>query len=560
MTKRWSILFATGSLALWACGDDVEGGDDTDGSGSVATSAGSGSRSGGSAGSSDDGTTSASSGPSSGTLSGSAGDSGSTGEPPLEPAELAGAIRVTDVEVNQGVGILVGRDGAAVPSAERSAPVIAGRDALVRVAYELDPGFAPRDVEARIFVGEDSFVDLRSVDSPADWAAFSGSFSVVVPGDVLDGGDELRVELVEPGGAPTVGTDVGASFEGGALEVWDDRMVIELVVVPMECDGIPSLDISREKLANFEAFLFNTFPVQELNLTVHEPVFSPSCSEFDAAETELPQLRELDGASPWVYYGGLLPGDGAGYSISVEGGDQMDYRRTFANHAWRDEGLTADLFAHELGHNHGRDHSFDDPSFPAETGDWCGPRANHGWGPRSSMMPTSGWSNDVSLGLAWFDPSQNLLAPTDELCDGLPDGNRYNYNDIMSYTYPFWVSAYTYASLAERVRLISTWDEQAYEIPAGTTLRVVVGPNGQQRRIRRAGARLVTSNARAWADCAGSRVPVRVTHSFLERTGDTGRIESTPLVGYELPVPAGDATRTCVLESDRSIVFDTDRF
>lgn len=560
MANRWSTLFAAGSLALWACGDDSEAGDDTDGGGSVSSAAASGSGPGSSAGSSSDGTTSASSGPSSGTTSGTVGETGRTGEPPLEPAEPAGGIRVTDVEVNQGVGILVGRDGVVVPSAERGAPVIGGRDALVRMAYALDPGFAPREIEARVFVGEDSFVELRAVDGPADWAAFSGSFSVVVPGDLLDGGDDLRVELVEPDGLPTVGTDVGASFDGGALEVWDDRMVIDLVLVPMECDGIPSLDISPEKLANFEAFLFNTFPVQELNLTVHEPVFSPSCSEFDAAETELPQLRVSDAASPWVYYGGLLPGDGGGYSISVEGGDQMDYRRTFANHAWRDEGLTADLFAHELGHNHGRDHSFDDPSFPAETGAWCGPRASFGWGPRTSMMPTSGWSNDVSLGLAWFDPSENLLAPTDELCDGLPDGNRYNYNDIMSYTYPFWVSAYTYASLAERVRLISTWEGKAYEVPTGTTLRVVVGPDGQQRRIPIAGARPVHSSAGAWAECGGSRAPVRVTHSFLERTDDTGRVESTEFVGYELPVPVGDATRICVLESDRSIVFDPDRF
>lgn len=563
MVIRWRNLFAAGSLALWACGDDSTGGDDTDGGVSVSasTSAGPGSSGPGEGpGSGNDGTASAGGGPSSGGTSGTGDDSGSTGQPPLDPAEPAGGIRVTDVELNQGVGILLGRDGAAVPSSERSAPIISGRDALVRVAYAVDPGFVPRELEARVFVGEDSFVDARFVDGPADWTAFSGSFSVVVPGGVLDGGDDLRVELVESDGATTVGADVGASLEVGALQAWDDRMVLDLVLVPMECDGLPSLELAPEKLANFEAFLFNTFPLQELNLTVHEPVFSPSCSEFDAAETELPALRMSELASPWVYYGGLLPGDGGGYSISTQGGDQMDYRRTFANHAWRDEGLTADLFAHELGHNHGRDHSFDDPSFPADTGDWCGQRASYGWGPRASMMPTSGWSNDVSLGLAWFDPSQNVLAPTDALCDGLPDGNRYNYNDFMSYTYPFWVSAYTYVALAERVRLISTWEAQAYEVPAGTTLRVVIGPDGQQRRIVRAGARAVNSNPKAWADCEGSRVPVRVTRSFLERKGNTGRIESTELVGYELPVLIGDAKRTCVLESDRSVVFDIGGF
>ena len=548
MTRR---ILLSSALLLVACGDDsagdTDGATDTDGfgtGGSMSEGPGSG-PTGQDSEPGDDSTGQPQ--PTSG------GDESTSGQPPLDPADPAGGIRVTNVEVNQGVGILVGSDGAPLTANQRVAPIIGGRDALVRVDYSLDPSFTNREIEARVFLGSTAYVDQRSITGPSDWSSLEGTFVVRVDGADIQGDTALRVALVEPGGAATVGTDVGSAFpadEALDLEAWDDPMVLDVMLVPMTCDGYPSLDITPEKLANFEAFLFNTYPVQELNLTVHDPVHSPSCNEFDAAEYDLPAVRDADGAAPWVYYGGLLPGDGGGYSIAIQGGDQMDYRRTFANHAWRDEGLTSDLFAHELGHNHGREHAFEDPSFPAETGAWCGPRASYGWGPRASLMPTSGFSNDVSIGLPWFDPSVNLLAPTDKSCDGLADGNRYNYNDFMSYTYPFWVSAYTYAAAAERIRLISSWRGKAYAPPQGETARLVIGPEGDVHRVMLRGQRPVVDAEPAWAICGDQTVPVRVTHSTLERPGRSGPPQSYAFVGYELPLRDDLDVRECVLDLD----------
>ena len=405
-------------LALVACGDDVRGDTDalagTDGPASDPGSTSTASTD-ASAGATSDGATM-------GTGTPTTDADESTGDlPSLEPANAAGGIRITNVELNQGVGLLVGVDGAPQGADQRVAPIIAGRDALVRIDYALEADFAPRDLEARVHIGDETYVDIRPIAGPSDWTTLDGTFTAFIDAGDLGAGATLEVELVEPDGAATVGADAGARFPADgpmSLDAWADRMVLDIMLVPMTCDGFEPLELTEEKLANFEAFLFNTYPVQTLNLTVHEPVRSATCSEFYAAEYDLPALREADGADPWVYYGGLLPGDGGGYSIAVQGGDQVDYRRTFANHVWRDEGLTADLFAHELGHNHGRDHAFEDPSFPTETGDWCGPRPNFGWGPRSAAMPTSGYSNDVGLGLSWFDPRDNLLAPTDASCDG----------------------------------------------------------------------------------------------------------------------------------------------
>ena len=247
-----------------------------------------------------------------------------------------------------------------------------------------------------------------------------------------------------------------------------------------------------------------------------------------------------------------MPGNGGGYSISIDGGDQMDYRRTFANHAWRDYGLTFDLFAHELAHNHGRPHSFEDPSYPDDNGGSCGAISTYGWGPRPSLMPSSGYSNDLDLGLDWFDPHEQLLAPTDDDCGGLPDGNRWNFNDMTSYAYPYWVSAYTYAAGAERIRLISTWENADGPGP-GRTLRLVLGPEGDIHRSERAGARAVT-RAGAWASCGGVRLPVRTGTGVRDVRDADGRLRSYTYETFELPLLEAIDPTTCVLGSD-SIAF-----
>lgn len=105
----------------------------------------------------------------------------------------------------------------------------------------------------------------------------------------------------------------------------------------------------------------------------------------------------------------------------------MDYRRTFALHDWREYGLTIDLFAHELGHNRDREHTFEDPDYPYETFDLCGARRHRGFGVRSSFMPQCGYSNDQDIGIPWIDPHERLLPPTMlDPCAWGPDGNLGN--------------------------------------------------------------------------------------------------------------------------------------
>ncbi len=488
-------------------------------------------------------------------------------EAPGQP--LAGGVSLTDIEVNQGVGITVASGGAFLHPDGFVAPVIGRRPALVRATYTLDPEFVPRELEAHLHITTagttKTIVDTRMVDGPADPTMLDGTFTWQLDAEALDTGSEIQITLHEIEGTPEpVGTPVAPSLPGdGAADigVWGEPMVIDLVLVPFSCDGFGSVEISDADLEEFEAYLFNTFPVQAINIEVHGLEYSSSCSEVDAAEFDLPALREAEQAAPYVYYGGLLPGDGGGYSVAIENSDQMDFRRTFANHTWRWYGLTFDLFAHELGHSHGRNHTFEDPQYPLQNQGFCGTRETYGYGLRPGLMPQCGYSNDKDIGIEWISPNEQLVPPTNvDPCDGLPEANRGSWSDMMSYAYPYWVSAYTYKHAAERVRLISSWRNGDAQPPAPVPgVRVVLDGEGKQtsKRVALSGARTGGKHVLAHCDVAGvpQTLPGTLFATHIDHPNGAGRLHAIPQQVVEIRNVAASVD-TCRVELPGGEVVD----
>lgn len=483
----------------------------------------------------------------------------STGGAPPPSTPLAGGIGLATVEVNQGVGVTVIADGAPQTPDTFSVPVIAGRAALVRADHVLADDFTPRDIDGYLELEHadgsvTNHVATRSIDGPADYTVLDGGFTWRLGADDTAGVTGMRVSLREQGDT-TVGTAMpNASVpvdEFLDLDAWQDEMTLEVTVVPLACDGIDAVEVSGADLDDFEAYLFDTYPVTTLIVNVHEPVFSPSCNEFDAAETELPAVRESDAAAPWVYYGGLLPTDVGGYSIAIEGGDQMDYRRTFANGTWRDYGLTFDLFAHELGHNHGRPHTFEDPDYPGENDGNCGTIDTWGWGVVTGNMPQCGYSNDQDIGIPWVDPNAMLIAPTGSPCDGLPSANQGSFSDIMSYAYPYWVSAYTYRAIAERVRIVGAWSRSGIVEPEPEfeIVRATFDPEGRVRTTRGRGR---LHGASVLARCNGPdgelALPARRSTAVHDQRLPDGSLRAWHYVALEVELPRSHRITRCEID------------
>lgn len=542
------------SLLAPACGDPQDGDDGTSGVDDDSTGGGG---SGPGSGATSVSSTASTSAEGDGTASSDAGDS--TGDAPPLSTPLAGGIGLVTVEVNQGVGVTVVADGAPQAADGFAVPILAGRAALVRADHVVADDFTPRTIDGYLELEHSdgtvsNHVSTRTVDGAADFTVLDGGFTWRLSAEDTAAVTGMRVSLREQDDT-AVGTAMPSASvpaEGFLdLGAWQDEMSLEVMVVPLSCDGIDAVEVSGADLDDFEAYLFDVYPVTSLTVTVHEPVFSPGCNEFDAAETELPALREADQAAPWVYYGGLLPTDVGGYSIAIEGGDQMDYRRTFANGTWRDYGLTFDLFAHELGHNHGRPHSFEDPDYPGDNDGNCGSIDTWGFGVVSGNMPQCGYSNDQDIGIPWVDPNAMLIAPTGTPCDGLPSANQGSFSDIMSYAYPYWVGAYTYRALAERVRIVGAWSRSGIDAPVDDfdIVRASFDPEGRVRTTRGRGR---LHGATAIARCHGAdgvlALPARRSTAVHDQRQPDGSLRAWHYVTLEVELPRSRRVSRCEID------------
>ena len=159
-----------------------------------------------------------------------------------------------------------------------------------------------------------------------------------------------------------------------------------------------------------------------------------------------------EGSPPYRHYGAIVRGSCGGIAQYLDETSE-DANRVFSVCDWRDAGPTADLFAHELGHSHGRPHSFEDGAYPHENRGDCGSRVSRGHGLLPGEMPSTHYSNDIEIGYDWVQ-MQALIPPTDtDNCDN----NFSSWSDFMSYSYPYWVSDYTYRRIADNIRLTSQW-------------------------------------------------------------------------------------------------------
>ncbi|AKF10468.1 M66 family metalloprotease [Sandaracinus amylolyticus] len=352
------------------------------------------------------------------------------GETPIGDAALR------EVAIYQGVKITIAREGAAVAP---SAPIVAGRDALLRLFVEPRAGFVAREVVARVELGDGAPIEVRGrIQGSSTDADLASTLNVRIPGDRITPEVPIAVGIYDvaatcggggaTGGArfPSSGTaTLAARSNGGTFRV-------VLVPVRYAADGSNRLpDTSAANVAAYRDFMRSVFPVQDVEITVRSSPLvwnggiGADGSGWSQLLNECMNLRQSDRPPADTYYYCLFSPASSFSQFCGRGcvaglGPVPSVRDTFSRASI---GLgyrgTEDTFVHEVGHSLGRPH--------APCGGASGAEASY---------PYSGGR----IGSWGYDLLQNQLL------------NPSQHTDVMGYCDNQWISDYNYRLVFERIR------------------------------------------------------------------------------------------------------------
>ena len=462
----------------------------------------------------------------------------------------AADISIDQIEFNQGTGTIVAQGGQELAPSSYSAPLVGGRPALVRVGVSIGAGFEAREIVARLTLvhTDGTFHELEDsmvVSSDSDMRLYDGAFAIELPADALRGGDRFVVGLFESDESlPGASTPARVPAAGDAdLGVWGDPMTAKVVVLPA---NDPAVDSSAHQLtdamkAMLEADLYNLYPVQNIEVIYHEPVTITGCTDGANILAQVSGYRNSEGYGANVYYHAIFQNSHENYcwaggmawlEDTSQGADRVSYS---VNH-W---GESPNNWTHELGHSHGRPHSFEDTDSyepNAYPGPDCGHRSTNGYALIPYQHPKYVEWNYAPM--ATMDDW--IIAPTEGLalngyCEGHPNFDAWGpaMQDVMSYAYPYWISAYTYRNLASHIRTTSAWGDQVPP-PLGSTLHVVELGDGRLVSYEIAGAPEFSEDAVQYEATLTSPDGERFTARARPKLDGEGRAH-----GHIVHMPAG---------------------
>jgi hypothetical protein len=361
-----------------------------------------------------------------------------------DPAAVKG-LDIDALTFNQGVEISLLEDGEEVDS--RNAPVVEGRDGILRVYFDRQDDWEPRDIKVYLEFEEGDSPDPVEIfvdeDSRARQLGSTANFDL----DELPDDLHFRVRLEEvEAGVEAEGDDRESQWpEDGFTDLnpRDPRgpLTIELIPVRYEADGSGRLpDTSDAQLGRFRDAFLQRYPVAEVDVSVGSTLVwnsavQPTGQGWSELLDAVLQRRWNENPQRDVYYYGLFSpalsiasycsvGCVAGLSPLNENAND-DWARASLGLGFPGEG-SASTMVHEIGHAHGREHA--PCGLFGQSSDNQYPYSDANLGV---------WGYDI-LGLSLRDPEE--------------------YSDFMAYCDPTWVSDYTYDALFERIRAVNNLD------------------------------------------------------------------------------------------------------
>ena len=304
----------------------------------------------------------------------------------------------------------------AIQDPRASVPLVAGRDALLRVFAVADErNFFDSEARATFFQ-DGAEVYIAEMATEGDWGIgtvvdegrMEGVHQALIPGEILQPGLEMVVE-VDPRGELPLEEGSRPRFPETGRAVLDVREMprFELTLIPILSMTNPDSSVTRatrgitaESALLKEARLL--LPVDDVFLSVREPHVTSYEVNFQNSGSlveEIRLLRMTDGASG--HYMGLMPPEQGGRAFKPGWAGVSE--------------LHGKVIAHELGHNLSLGHTQCGVGLGTE------PDYPHGGG---------------RIGYWGYDLEEGALVPPVR-------------SDVMSYCYPSWIGDFTFIKAME---------------------------------------------------------------------------------------------------------------
>jgi hypothetical protein len=351
--------------------------------------------------------------------------------------DLGRGLTLNEIAVYQSVKIDIMSGMTEVAKAARKSDVVAGRDTMVRVFATLGSGWTARELSARLTLTPDQgtaqhFYSKKTISKSSVESDPTTTFQIFVPPEAMAGTLRYSIEVVEctsqsgtPGQArfPQAGDlDIGLRATGGLV----------IKIIPFNVGGLTP-DTSETALAVYAAEMRAMYPIDAVSITVGDSLTTTSPVSWTGMLDQVRAKRRADAPAADVYYYALVKpadtfraycGTGCTTGIGYVTGATSASQRAAVGIAYADRS-SAQTMAHEIGHNHGRNHA---------------PCA--GGGTISGVDPNYPYSGGALGSWGYDHRTKTIIDPTKS-------------TDIMGYCSNKWISDYTYRGITERVATVN---------------------------------------------------------------------------------------------------------
>ena len=352
---------------------------------------------------------------------------------------LARNVTISRIDAFQTVEVNIMEGGEELTGNARNTDLAEARPTVFRIFVTPGSGWTARELSARVTLvngatsqelfAKKSISRASDVDDPAT------TFQVSVPADQIKVDTHYYVELVECGTPPS-GDATAPRFPAA-----QDVSLGVLKTGPLKVNIVPitsnsrAPDTTEESLQPYLELLEAIYPVDHVEITVGGGITAGYPVDWNGTLDAVRSKRASDRPEADVYYYGLIRptesfrefcGNGCTAGIGYVPDRAQDANLRVAMGIGFPGDASPGAMAHEIGHNHGRNHA------P------CVPPGSSISGVDENYPKTGGYAGG-GIGVWGYDQrSEQLINP-----DGI--------TDMMGYCNETWISDYTYDGIFNRV-------------------------------------------------------------------------------------------------------------